>query len=311
MIFDALPPLQVHPVAYPLLEVCAWLIGSGYVFIIILGLIRRPDAATYKNDWIRLTVMFAIGLANVILGALGPLGLVGGAAVVTFLAWRELLDCVRTRFGDAPSGRWLPAIAALSIAFAVTGDAFAALLGIACAAWIGATGPMLLTGKPVPMATMMSIGLGSVLVSVPIAHVILLVDLNFGVFALLVVLINCLDGFSAGFGRLLGKHPLCPQISPGKTVEGALGGLFSCILVGYLASFLVPEWSPLERAIASSLVAIFALLGDLVASSLKREAGIKDFSQALPGMGGILDRFDGLLFSAPVLYAYVRLTGAM
>ena len=132
-----------------------------------------------------------------------------------------------------------------------------------------------------------------------------------GVFALLVVLINCLDGFSAGFGRLLGKHPLCPQISPGKTVEGALGGLFSCILVGYLASFLVPEWSPLEMAIASSLVAIFALLGDLVASSLKREAGIKDFSQALPGMGGILDRFDGLLFSAPVLYAYVRLTGAM
>ncbi len=110
------------------------------------------------------------------------------------------------------------------------------------------------------------------------------------------------------FGVKFGKHKLAEVISPKKTIEGAIGGIFSALLGSvaffYLFSFINPKLTLLEAVIGSLIITIFAQLGDLSESLIKRDAGVKDSSDILPGHGGMLDRFDGYLFAIPVAYYY-------
>ena len=298
----------VHPYLLPLFYKTLWVVGAGTLFILLMGVIRRTDIATYKNDWLRLYVMIGIGYIMIISGAFGPWGLLLPALPIAFLGWQELIRCTETKYGSITLFGLYPVLGTLSILGGLTGTSFGAFLGIGITAWTAIALPMIITRRPVPMQAMLSVGLGMVLIGVPLAHLLLLVQLDYGAFAFLIILINCHDGFAVGFGRLLGKHLLCPHISPKKTYEGAIGAILICIAVGYVIRFLVPTWSLSQVILGSTLIGILALLGDLVASSLKREANIKDFSKTLPGMGGILDRFDGLLFIAPIFYAFVRLS---
>jgi len=298
----------IHPLLYPLFYILAWVVGAGTLFTILLGLLRRSDKATHMNDWLRLYIMIALACVMLVSGAFGPLGLLLPALIIGFLGWQELIRCIEIKYGPVSLFGLYPILGTLGIVGGLSGTAFGAFLGIGAATWTTITLPMVVTRCPVPMHAMLGVGLGMVLIGVPLTHLLLLVQLDYGAFAFLIVLINCHDGFSVGFGRLLGKHLLCPNISPKKTYEGAVGGIMICLIVGYASRFLVPSWSIWHVLIGSTLIGILALFGDLVASSLKREANIKDFSQTLPGMGGILDRFDGLLFVVPVFYAFVRLS---
>lgn len=109
------------------------------------------------------------------------------------------------------------------------------------------------------------------------------------------------------FGVSLGRHKLIPRISPNKTVEGAVGGLIGAGLVGWwLTHDVVPFMTPLSGTILGLFVGVMAQLGDLVESLIKRDAGIKDTAELIPGHGGVLDRFDSMLFTAPVVYYYFR-----
>ena len=108
-------------------------------------------------------------------------------------------------------------------------------------------------------------------------------------------------------GRRLGRHPLS-QISPGKTVEGALGGVACACAVGALGGVLLGwRWGWLLGALLGAVVALFALVGDLTESMMKRDAGLKDSGDAIPGHGGILDRIDSYLFTPAVVYSLVTL----
>ena len=110
-------------------------------------------------------------------------------------------------------------------------------------------------------------------------------------------------------GRSLGRHKLYPSISPGKTWEGAVGGILSGILCAYLFSrfFSIYEFNWFIIGLAS-LLSVCGQVGDLAESMLKRLCGIKDSGKILPGHGGLLDRIDGLLFSIPVLYVFLTWT---
>ncbi len=109
------------------------------------------------------------------------------------------------------------------------------------------------------------------------------------------------------FGVAFGRHKLIPSISPNKTIEGAIGGLFGAALVGWwLTHSVVPFMTPLAGTILGFFVGCMAQLGDLVESLIKRDAGIKDTAELIPGHGGVLDRFDSMLFTAPVVYYYFR-----
>ena len=102
------------------------------------------------------------------------------------------------------------------------------------------------------------------------------------------------DGFSQVVGQWLGRHRLAPRISPGKTVEGFLGGLCAAVAVASFSRGLIGV-PPARAAVYGGLIGVCGLAGDLSASWVKRRAGIKDFSRALPGQGGVLDRFDSFL----------------
>ena len=114
------------------------------------------------------------------------------------------------------------------------------------------------------------------------------------------------DTFAYFAGRAFGKNKLCPAISPGKTLEGALGGFIGAVAVALIVS-LVFRFSVLHGVIIGLIVAITAPLGDLIESVLKRTCGVKDSGALIPGHGGILDRFDSLLIAAPAVYAYLVL----
>jgi phosphatidate cytidylyltransferase len=108
------------------------------------------------------------------------------------------------------------------------------------------------------------------------------------------------------FGRMFGSHKLIPSVSPGKTIEGAVGGLVMSMLLGYLYidyvlhPFAQLALRPVAALLFAAAISVVAQTGDLVESLLKREAGVKDSSTIIPGHGGVLDRFDSLLFVLPV-----------
>lgn len=109
-------------------------------------------------------------------------------------------------------------------------------------------------------------------------------------------------------GRAFGRNKLYEKISPGKTWEGFVGGFISAVLLGFIlfrnTSEVLDLWQWLSMG---ALIAVTGTLGDLVESMLKRSLGVKDSGHLLPGHGGLLDRFDGLLISAPVVYIFLFL----
>jgi phosphatidate cytidylyltransferase len=120
-------------------------------------------------------------------------------------------------------------------------------------------------------------------------------------------LIVATDIGSYVIGRRYGRRPLSP-ISPGKTVEGALGGVGCAALLGALfAELLGWNWGWAVGALLGVVVALFALVGDLTESMMKRDAGVKDSGDLLPGHGGILDRIDSYLFTPAVFFTVVTL----
>ena len=113
-------------------------------------------------------------------------------------------------------------------------------------------------------------------------------------------------------GTLYGRHRLAPTISPKKTFEGLAGGLIGAILVAYTARWwFLPELSGLDCLALATLLTITGLWGDLTESAMKRSAGMKDSGGILPGHGGMLDRLDSLLFTAPVFYYYVTIASRL
>lgn len=106
-------------------------------------------------------------------------------------------------------------------------------------------------------------------------------------------------------GRRLGKHKLFERISPKKTWEGFIGGLLFALLVSLILQYYFPVLACYEWVSIALLIGIFGTLGDLVESMLKRSLHVKDSGNILPGHGGFLDRFDGLLVAAPIVYCFL------
>lgn len=102
-------------------------------------------------------------------------------------------------------------------------------------------------------------------------------------------------------GVLIGKHKMAPVLSPKKSIEGAVGGVAGAVLLGVIYAFFT-KGGMVEYGIICGVGALISMVGDLAASAIKRNQGIKDYGKLIPGHGGILDRFDSLIFTAPVIY---------
>ncbi len=120
------------------------------------------------------------------------------------------------------------------------------------------------------------------------------------------------DTFAYFAGMKWGKHRLAPNISPKKSVEGSWAGIVGTVLIAFFAASLFPdriELAPWKAALLGLGISVFAQLGDLLESAIKRQFEIKDAGSIIPGHGGILDRLDSLLFAAPVVYYFFLLMG--
>lgn len=113
------------------------------------------------------------------------------------------------------------------------------------------------------------------------------------------------DTFAYFSGVFFGKRKLCPTISPKKTIEGSIGGIIGCLIVIVLFSIYFKLENIFGLAMLSIVLSVMSQIGDLTASNIKRTAQIKDYGDLMPGHGGILDRFDSILFTTPIVYYFI------
>ncbi|MFH1283340.1 MAG: phosphatidate cytidylyltransferase [bacterium] len=121
----------------------------------------------------------------------------------------------------------------------------------------------------------------------------------------LVMLTELNDVAQFMFGKMFGKHKVVPQVSPKKTWEGLLGGIGTTICLAFLLGPYFTPMNRLESLFAGIIIGLGGFIGDIVMSAVKRDTGIKDSSDLLPGHGGILDRIDSLMYTAPLFFHYI------
>lgn len=149
-------------------------------------------------------------------------------------------------------------------------------------------------------------------VTVMLSHVYKVRSMEAGLLLACFILISSWgnDVFAYLVGSAIGKHKFSPKVSPNKSVEGFFGGLLGAGLLGFgvaMAFRDIIPFEPIYCGVIAALGAVPAVIGDLAASAIKRDNEIKDYGHLIPGHGGILDRFDSVIFTAPIIYYLVDL----
>jgi phosphatidate cytidylyltransferase len=121
----------------------------------------------------------------------------------------------------------------------------------------------------------------------------------------LVCVVQLSDVFQYVWGKLLGKHPVAPKISPNKTLEGLLGGIATATAVGAGLYWATP-FTPLQAGLMAFMVSVLGFFGGLTMSAIKRDRGVKDWGNLIEGHGGMMDRIDSLCFAAPIFFHTTR-----
>ena len=150
---------------------------------------------------------------------------------------------------------------------------------------------------------------GIIYIPVLLSYLVLIRQSSSGMIWLFVLLAVIFAGDTGAYyvGSYWGRHKLSPAVSPGKTIEGSIGGLLANLVIGGVAKFFFLSELPWGLSLLFFLaVGLAGQVGDLFESELKRSSGIKDSGAILPGHGGILDRIDALLFASPVAYIFIR-----
>ena len=144
-------------------------------------------------------------------------------------------------------------------------------------------------------------------------------ELHYGVYIVWLILISswgcdtCAYAVGMAFGKTIGNHKIFPKLSPKKSLEGCIGGVAGAALLGALYGHFLVENIVKEQeitwifALICGVGAIFSQIGDLAASAIKRNHNIKDYGKLIPGHGGIMDRFDSVIVTAPMIYFLTRL----
>lgn len=256
-------------------------------------------------------------MCGVIIGALllGPIGSVLLFALLSFGALREFIILAPTRRADHR---------VLLLAFFV---AIPVQYGLIAAHWYGlfavllpVYGVLFLSAAAAAAGDtnrfterMATIQCGVLLCVYGVSHVpaLLMLEIpgyegeNAKLLVYQIIVVEASDVLQYIWGKLCGRHPIAPGVSPSKTIEGFVGGVASATLLGGALWRLTP-FDPGQAALLSFVGAVMGFAGGLVMSAIKRDHGVKDFGRAIPGHGGILDRIDSLCFSGPVFFHLTR-----
>jgi phosphatidate cytidylyltransferase len=242
--------------------------------------------------------MMPVALVLVILGDWPFACLVGLAVVLMAFEWRQLTAARFGGDGSALAGASVAGLGLAVVVLAASGRPSEALLALLAGALAAGLIAWRLGASP------LWIGLGAAYLALPALALIWLrglpqVGLQIVVWLLAVVWTT--DILAYLVGRKVGGPRLAPSISPGKTWSGLCGGVLAAALAGAVTAWAIGSERLLHAAGLGGLLAIVSQIGDLIESTLKRRAGVKDSGTLIPGHGGVLDRLDGLILAAPVL----------
>ncbi len=238
------------------------------------------------------------------------LGLVLLVAVLSY--WEFVrLAAAKGAFAQLISGELLASAAALSLFFNTGMLIPIIFIGVTLIFFIEIYrkkgSPILNIGATLFGSLFFSLFFGSFILIRELPHVYNFEYVEAGQWILLLVLSTwACDSAAMVIGSYFGRHKLMPRISPNKSVEGTVAGFLFAILAAYVCHiWFIDFLSPLDSMAIGAIAGIFGQYGDLFESMLKRDAGVKDSSSLIPGHGGIMDRFDSLTISAPIMYLYV------
>jgi phosphatidate cytidylyltransferase len=296
------------------------LLAAGACAIVLLNVVKPvkgvPDSAAADKQrraraslWPRFWVWVAATSALLIGAALGRAGFGVLLALLSIQAVRELAGAFRRR--QVPMPTILLAIAAPIVVlsgmwWSAAGAAVAAAGGLVLA---GAVGIAARRGVAGPVANLAITGaaLGYVALPLAVLTAVLKRSNGFELVSWLLIVTVLSDTLAMLGGLALGRRRLAATLSPGKTMEGVAAGFVGALAGAAVMRFAFAAASPSLFYGAAIGVAAAALAGDLLASAVKRAAGLKDFSRVLPGHGGLMDRLDSVLISVPALVLFVWL----
>jgi len=259
--------------------------------------------------WWTMCVVFALSLAT---GGVGSVVLFG---LLSFLALREFLTLTPTRRADHMTLFW-SFFVITPLQYVLVGIGWYGLFSILIPVYAFLFVPIRAaiagdTERFLERAAKIHWGLMICVYCVSHAPALLFLDLrgyrgeNAKLLLFLIVVAQISDVLQYVWGKLLGRHQIAPSVSPNKTWEGFVGGVLCASAIGTALWWLTP-YTPLQAAGMSLAVTLLGFAGGLTMSAIKRDRGVKDYGETIPGHGGILDRIDSLCFAAPVLFHLTR-----
>lgn len=262
-------------------------------------------ALRVKSWW----VIVSVGSSALFLGRVALLALL---AFVSYLALKEYLSVIPTRRADRRLLIWAYLAIPLQYTIAYFGSYNLFIIFVPVYMFLFFPTVMVLTGKPERFLSAISTLHWGLMLTVfclgHLAFVAVLPENGEGLQLLLYLVLMTQVGDVAQYlwGKRFGRRKVVPLISPGKTVEGLVGGVFTITLLSlWLGPFLTPMPWPVALAVGF-LVAVAGFVGDVTVSAFKRDLGVKDSSSLIPGHGGILDRVDSLTYTAPLFFHFIR-----
>ncbi|HZY95836.1 MAG TPA: phosphatidate cytidylyltransferase [Candidatus Cybelea sp.] len=299
-----------------------WALGGLVALLAVATLIGLTMRFAVKNPSARKTidnlnlrirawwVMVAVFGFTLVVGPIGSLVLFG---LISFLALREYLTLVPTRRADHHTLFWTFFIFT-PLQYYLLGIKWSGfVIVIPVYAFLFLPSVMALAGDTrsfLERAAKIQWGLMICVYCISYAPALLTLNIHrFGPNAKLLLYLFVVDQLSDVlqyvWGKLAGRHPIAPSVSPNKTWEGFIGGMLSATAIGTALWWMTP-FTPAVAAAVSVLITLLGFLGGLVMSAIKRDSGVKDYGTLIQGHGGILDRMDSMIFAAPVFFHVVR-----
>jgi phosphatidate cytidylyltransferase len=300
-----------------LLEAIVALLMAGTIAGLVLRRLAPTDAAraTAQNILARTGAWW---LMVIVFAAAGVLG-VGASAVlfalISFLALREMITLSPTRRADHHtlfSVFFIATPVQYALVYIRWYGLFAIFIPVYAFLWVCIRSTLTGDYKNY-MERVAKIYFALMICVYCVSHAPALLDLNIPALKgqnvkllfFLAIVVELSDVFQYIWGKLLGRRPIAPHISPNKTWEGFIGGTLSAAGVGTLLWWMTPFrlW---QTALMSLVIVLMGFFGGIVMSAVKRDAGVKDYGALIPGHGGIMDRIDSLCFAAPVFFHLTR-----
>lgn len=283
------------------LTVSTWVRLDAFFAVLALVLLLCPRwipqrPGVERTLWIKLGVFFLVVHTTLALIGLGGPWLKAAMVAVAAVGSRELTLTFLGSGNEQRPYRWLAMGGAMAIACAA-GPGGAEVQVLVVVLLCAAAMPVLLERPAGARASSGAVALVALLAGLLPASVYRLRLEHGGLAAFLFLLVVLNDAGAEAAGRIFGRRPFCSPVSPRKTVEGLLGGLLAAV-VAALAFAPLLDTGAVQLATFALVAVLTAVLGDLVFSAIKRDAGCKDFRALLPAHGGLLDRFDSFLVSA-------------